>query len=431
MKIKHYLLHSRYRPANILETLFVMFLNLFYTKKTKSVSFHPFRLKKKPSSTTYYNNFGRCFLHLFNFLTIIIFNKLLFKNIFLQNEYSKKVFESGNDDFHWPFLNKKKQFIIDVSNLKKEIEEKCNLEIQNSFNQKDTEKFWQNDKEKFKKYFLNEDKTINLTKLAEFRKDNKDFNALIFKPESLKDLKNIKDKILALNLINLYHKISEKSDESVLLNSTDNNIGKPNYLVYRNQIIHERFLRQIYFHSQIKKFTNLKLSDENIFLEIGPGYGLLPKSLKNIFKNSKFLLVDLPEVNICSYYYLQNCFPNAKICLSHELNQVDKIDEKTIKNYDFLILNQKDVKKIEKNIVNCSINIASFGEMSNEMQNFYIKNIERVTKNYFYSVNRFRKDNILFKHLNGYYEFPFTNDWNKIIYDFSPTLHLETLLEKN
>ena len=69
--------------------------------------------------------------------------------------------------------------------------------------------------------------------------------------------------------------------------------------------------------------------------------------------------------------------------------------------------------------------------MSNEMQNFYIKNIERVTKNYFYSVNRFRKDNILFKHLNGYYEFPFTNDWNKIIYDFSPTLHLETLLEKN
>ena len=192
----------------------------------------------------------------------------------------------------------------------------------------------------------------------------------------------------------------------------------------------ERLLRQVYFGSQLIELTNLDVTKKNIFLEIGHGYGLLPRLLKNNFKNSKFILVDLPEVNILSYYYLQKTFPNTKILCSSDIINQETIDKKLIDKYDFLILNQRDLKKIEDNFVDCTINIASLGEMDNETQLFYINQIKRVTNNYFYSVNRFRKDNKLFEELNGYYDFNLAEVWDKIYYDFSPTLHIEALLKK-
>ena len=69
--------------------------------------------------------------------------------------------------------------------------------------------------------------------------------------------------------------------------------------------------------------------------------------------------------------------------------------------------------------------------MHNDTQSFYINQIERVTNNYFYSVNRFRRDNKLFEELNGYCEFKLNEVWDKVFYDFSPTLHIETMLKKN
>ena len=82
--------------------------------------------------------------------------------------------------------------------------------------------------------------------------------------------------------------------------------------------------------------------------------------------------------------------------------------------------------------MDCVINTASLGEMSKIDQDYYISQIERITKKYFYSVNRHRADNILFKSTPGYYDFKLSEDcWIIKLYKFSPTFHLEVLLEKN
>ena len=111
MGIIKYILYSRYRPLNLVETIFVSLLNLFYIKNSKLVSFHIFRLKRKPASTVYYNNLGRILLYITNLLSILIFNKIFLKGITFLKDFeneikSKKKF--GDDFSHWPRIRKRK-----------------------------------------------------------------------------------------------------------------------------------------------------------------------------------------------------------------------------------------------------------------------------------------------------------------------------------
>ena len=88
----------------------------------------------------------------------------------------------------------------------------------------------------------------------------------------------------------------------------------------------------------------------------------------------------MPELNILSYYFLQNLFPKSKICLSHEIQDHKVINQELIDKYDFMILEQNDLVKVEENVCDCVINTASLGEMSNIDQGFYIKQIEEFQK---------------------------------------------------
>ena len=66
--------------------------------------------------------------------------------------------------------------------------------------------------------------------------------------------------------------------------------------------------------------------------------------------------------------------------------------------------------------------------MTNEVQDYYINQLERLTKKYFYSVNRqkVRKDKYNAK---GFYDLKFNSRWKSKIYKYSHTYHIEFLGE--
>ena len=68
--------------------------------------------------------------------------------------------------------------------------------------------------------------------------------------------------------------------------------------------------------------------------------------------------------------------------------------------------------------------------MTDQMQNFYVNQIERLTKKYFYSVNRAKK-RVEKYNSNGFYNFTFNNKWTSLIYNYTHTYHIEFLGEKN
>ena len=64
----------------------------------------------------------------------------------------------------------------------------------------------------------------------------------------------------------------------------------------------------------------------------------------------------------------------------------------------FVILPQTCIEKINDKIIDLSINTTSLGEMSNEVQDYYISQLERITKKYFIvSIELKRKINMMLR----------------------------------
>ena len=428
----NYLKHGRYRPKNLIESLFAQLSNFIYTKRSKNLSFHILWYKRSSNSTNYYNNFGRFFLLIINFISIIVFNKLLIKGIGVSDD----VFQTqncGNDNSYWPNCKKidyQKKNLENIDAILKKIKLQYEYSIQKK-TQSDLP-FWIKNRELFKENFFDENGNIVLKKLTNFRNSEIEFSSHLLSSQNIDNLDTRLNKLKALRIFVIYHKVAELVDDDIIINITDTNVGNAKFIHYRNQLVNERILRQAYFLSQLKRKINLNKEQSNIFCDIGSGYGLLPSILKKNFNNSKFVIIDLPELNILSYYHLKNLFPESKICLSHEIQDKKIINKELINQYDFIILEQDDLKKLDDKMIDCVINTASLGEMSKLDQDYYINQIERITKKYFYSVNRHRSDNVLFSDTPAYYDFKLSDDcWHIKLYKFSPTFHLEVLLEKN
>ena len=77
------------------------------------------------------------------------------------------------------------------------------------------------------------------------------------------------------------------------------------------------------------------------------------------------------------------------------------------------------MEKFDNEVFDLIINTTSLGEMTDEMQNYYLKHIERTSKSYFYSVNRAEKE--LEDNSRGFYDFKFKNRWISKLYKYTHT----------
>lgn len=137
--------------------------------------------------------------------------------------------------------------------------------------------------------------------------------------------------------------------------------------------------------SIIDDFKNL--SNCKSIIEIGPGYGALPREI--LLKNDKikYVIIDLPESIICSYSYLSLEFPN-------KTHLVITSEEDTKKDFDILYVPVKFLDTFLKSKMihqfDLFINTCSMGEMTNDIvRNYYniVTNILDVKSVYW--LNRF------------------------------------------
>ena len=195
-------------------------------------------------------------------------------------------------------------------------------------------------------------------------------------------------------------------------------IGNPRHhkLIYedKNYFLNFDDLYHVYSSWQLKRMLNHFNQSPKIILEIGGGYGNLAFKLKNIFKNSKYIIIDLPEVLLIQNYFLHKSDPRLKI-----LNLLDDNNSKNLelKNKDFDIAlipftKYKEIKNIEFQL---AINTRSFGEMPTPIMTEYIKWIEEnlSINGMLYNTNRyvFTKS----KDKNKLRDYPYDNFWEVII----------------
>lgn len=430
-KIINYIKYSYHRPAAKVEHFCVLIFQLFLNKKTFLFSEKLMLLKFPPLSMIYFNSFGRFFYALINFLYIVLFRKFFDKSLFIESK-DKKIKKSQTGDNFSPWPN---QAIHLFENTNEEVKNVFFDEMQKSYeksiedlnksNFKDSA-WWRELRKEFKEIFL-KDKKLNQEALINFRNDV-DSKAAILKDQNYAiSEKNSK----ITNMINttlfacLYHKYSEVMDINILKLISDSEAGQNKCIIYRGQRLNHRILRYAYYVSQLKKNLNFKSKEKIKICDIGGGYGGLLRLLKHIYLNSCCILVELPETCLLASYFLKKNFPDKKILLYSQI----KDEGINFYDYDFVILPQTAIGKITNESMDLVINTSSLSEMENETQNFYINEIERIAKSYFYSVNRhgFKMHKY---NAQGFYNLKFNKRWNALIYKFTHTYQLEFLGER-
>lgn len=432
-KIIKFLFEDYHRPSAKLLHFKMIIKKIFYNKQTNLFSERSMLLKEPPKNLIYYNKVGRLYIMIMNFLFIILFNKY-FENEANLNDKNMQKLSNGSDAEPWP-VQAAHHFDDQKDILNNNFQ---NLLQENYFNSIDLLKsypvfkentWWKNVREEFINLFFLENK-INLNKIINFR------NNINTKAEILNDqnyLSKINServkKLKSVMLINLYHKLSTQVSLDVLRLSSDSKVGNNQCLNYRGQRINQRILRYGYFLSQIRQNTSLDSNDKNLFLDLGGGYGGLARMIKNLYPNSTIVIIELPELCMLSNYFLQTNFNEKSIGTFKDFKDSNKINEEDLKKFDFVILPQFFIEKFERNIFDITINTMSLGEITDEMQDFYLKNIERITKKYFYSVNRSKK-RVEKYNSRGFYDLKFNSRWLAKIYKYTHTYHIEFLGEK-
>ena len=214
-------------------------------------------------------------------------------------------------------------------------------------------------------------------------------------------------------------------------------VGNPRHYKFNYQdktyLLNFDDLYHVYSAWQIKRFLNYFKKSPKGILEIGGGYGNLASKLKKIFKNSKYIIIDLPEVLLIQNYYLHNCDPNLKILNFLENNNSDIIDFKD-KDFDIALIPFTKYKNIKNFEFELAINTRSFGEMPFDIMKDYIKWIEENLSidGFLYNTNRyvFTKS----KDKNKVRDYPYDNFWEIIISQpqwLQTHLHEFLLLRKN
>ena len=260
-------------------------------------------------------------------------------------------------------------------------------------------KYWTSSIKKKKKLF-------NIEKLSNFRNNGLSTNID----------ENYIDKNTSVKYFNLLLKRYKFNEIKKFLDKK--NIGNyDNINSYKKYLYSASDIFLIKYLFDIKK--KIDLNKINIICEIGQGYGLLASKFLKI-KKFKYIMIDLPESNFITSYFLKKQFPKIKIIQDMDLkNGILSMEQ--INQADIFILSPW--VKIGKIKVDLFINTRSMMEMTITSINNYFNLINKKISNngYFLCVNRYYKD------LVGYpielHIYPFGNFWKIII---SKTCWLQT-----
>jgi putative sugar O-methyltransferase len=431
----NYIKRRYYRIDSILESLKVLLIWPFL-KKPKLFSHKPFLFKTPPNSVIRFNFLGRVIISFF-YIILYFFNikKIPFEIEKIGNKesyYKSKFINQESLTNPVPVMLKNHVYSPEIEdNFKENIKNSYINSIKdNHLNFKDS--IWWNEciLEIKAKLFDNDNNLIikNFENIF-----NINFKAILFEMSS--PIKENKSKFInfisALKIINQYHSLSDIIDDSVLRSISESRVGGNRSIVYNGQRLSERLIRYGYYTSQIIKNTNFLNNEKLVFLDLGGGFGGLSRVLLNYNNKSKCIIIEQPEICAVASYYMKLNFPNKRIInYSDFKDNTNKDDLFKNKEFDIMILPHWCIEFIPDDFINLTINTTSLGEMSKQHAEYFFKNIERITKEYFYSNNKLTSTENIWDGF-GHYQFSFKKNWMTLIYNYSYTWHQELLAKKN
>jgi putative sugar O-methyltransferase len=233
-------------------------------------------------------------------------------------------------------------------------------------------------------------------------------NLFNFRNNKLSD--GLDDQNLLKSIKKNYRKLIKITKKKFLIkNLLNKNIGNlKNFETYEGKILDFGQLFFIYWLYLLKQ--NIKKT--NFICEIGSGYGGFAEKILRNYPGSKYLIIDLPEANFLSSYFLSKNFPNKNILLAYEKKR-EIIYKSDFDKYDIIII--PPWFKVRGIKFDLFINTRSMMEMDKDIIFKYFEFIQNniSDKGYFFNVNRYFKNTV--KKPLKLIDYPYDNNWNTII----------------
>lgn len=167
-------------------------------------------------------------------------------------------------------------------------------------------------------------------------------------------------------------------------------IGNPLHIHHKGYQFTNRYVRHIYLLGLLKKHLSDFLPEDFITLDIGSSYGIFSSIVKQEFKKSHHVLVDMPGQLVLAHYYLAKLFPEAKIAGFKEVGEMKGgIDRDFIKKHDFVLLPTSMYELIKGESVDLVTNFISLSEMSRTWFDTYTRSDVFTTAPFLFTVNRY------------------------------------------
>ena len=137
-------------------------------------------------------------------------------------------------------------------------------------------------------------------------------------------------------------------------------------------------------YDTIKQISNFSNKDINV-LEIGAGSGRTSEALLTFKKDLTYVVCDIPLAIIISYKRLTKAFPNKKISILFNVNNITELEEAILAN-DISFIFPHQLKLFSKKFFDLVLAIDCLHEMDKKTVKLYFNQINICSKYLYFSV---------------------------------------------
>lgn len=164
--------------------------------------------------------------------------------------------------------------------------------------------------------------------------------------------------------------------------------GNPYYYTSGQYEYNERWTRHIRYLGLTIEYLGEELESGGTVVDVGGAYGIYLGLLRQEFPKCRYIIIDLAEQLLTTYYYLTNEYPDIRVSTVSSAYGVGNISTDFIEKFDVVLVPSDCIARLGDIPVKLLTNFMSFGEMNAD--SFASYSALRRSAEYFFTVNRAR-----------------------------------------
>lgn len=175
--------------------------------------------------------------------------------------------------------------------------------------------------------------------------------------------------------------------------------GNPLRITRRGRLLSQDLAHSVRERNLILDSCGLAENSEQPIMigELGAGHGRLAHMFA-MSSNCRYAIFDITPALLVSQWYIQSLFPDEKIFKFRHFDHFDEIAEE-LSECRFAFFASSQLEKFPENYFGLFINVCSLMEMRIDTINYFFRQIDRVTRGFFYTkqwlIQNNRQDNIV------------------------------------